>query len=134
MKNTDLRIGNLVLNDRCECSVVGILSDNINIVNLKTKQRNIINSDIQSIKPIPLTEDLLNKIDFFNIDYGYSRNIELEKVLRLIVSDGWLYPQIEQSPEMSNEETQIVSLNRIKYLHELQNLWKVLKDEELEIK
>jgi len=82
--------------------------------------------------PVILTEEWLTKFGFENIDYGHSRYlINPDKTIRLIWNNGWLYPQIEQAPEMSSESTQVVSLDRIKYVHELQNLYYALTHEEL---
>ncbi len=64
MKANELRIGNKVLNDNVENTIIGILQENINIVNLKTKQGNIINANINLIKPIELTEKWLIKSEY----------------------------------------------------------------------
>lgn len=59
-----------------------------------------------------------------NYDYGYSKQLKPGLLLRLVVSDGWIYPQIEQSESM--EETQIIGLKRIKYQNELIELEQTL--------
>jgi len=86
-------------------------------------------------KGIPLKkEGVLEMCGFEQLDYGYQKTHELTTIIRLIVSDGYFYPQIEEAPEMSHQDTQIVSVNRIEYVHELQHLWRVVTGEELKTK
>jgi hypothetical protein len=61
LRANELRIGNIVLNDRVENTIVAI-AEPLNIVGLRTPQGNLINADIELIKPIPLTEELIMKI------------------------------------------------------------------------
>ena len=67
---------------------------------------------------------ILEKFGYKNINYSYHKNIELDKVIRLITADGWIYPQVEQNREMSHQDLSVISFTRIKYLHELQILHK----------
>ena len=67
---------------------------------------------------------ILERFGYKNIDYGYHKNIDLHKSIRLISVYGWIYPQVEQGGEMSNQYLSIISFERIKYLHELQILHK----------
>lgn len=82
--------------------------------------------------PIQLTEEWLLKFGFENIDYGFTKKILTVSTLQLIWSDGWIYPQIIEEPEMSNETVNVVSLNRIKSVHQLQNLYFALTGKELQ--
>jgi len=54
--------------------------------------------------------------------------------LEIIPSNGYWYPVIAQVPEMSHEEEQRVSINRIEFVHELQNLIYVLTGDKLNCK
>ena len=54
--------------------------------------------------------------------------------LELMPSNGYWYPVYAQVPEMSHEEEQRVSTNRIEFVHELQNLFFALTGTELEMK
>ena len=54
--------------------------------------------------------------------------------LELMPSNGYWYPVYAQLPEMSQECEQRVNTNRIKFVHELQNLFFALTGQELEMK
>jgi len=53
--------------------------------------------------------------------------------LEFIVMPDGFYPMYAQLPELSSEEEQRVALNRIKYVHELENLFFVLTGKELNV-
>jgi len=92
-------------------------------------ERKLIEKEIRKTR---LTEKILNKHGFFIINYGYERKINPGKILRLIVSDGGFFPQIEVYPVLSTEDIQIVVIYyRIEYLNQLQELWSVLTGEKL---
>ena len=55
------------------------------------------------------------------------------KRLEFIEMPDGFYPMYAQLPELSSEEEQRVALNRIKYVHELENLFFVLTGKELNI-
>lgn len=54
--------------------------------------------------------------------------------LELIPSNGYWHPTYAQVTEMSHEDEQRVSTNRIEFVHELQNLFFALTGRELEMK
>jgi hypothetical protein len=88
-------------------------------------------------EPIPLTGELLLKSEFSNKDYGYHIAIDRLRVLRLVISNGKFYAQIEQLTTYGNGENEvsIVDLNlEIKSYHQLQNLYHTLTSEELKLK
>jgi len=58
MKAEEIRIGNLVLNDRCVNTITLIANE---YVSLKTKQGNTITAHTNLLQPIPLTEEWLVK-------------------------------------------------------------------------
>lgn len=86
------------------------------------------------LKPIPLDEEWLSRC-IFKLDDNGSWWVDLQThYLELIPSaDGYFYPVYAQLPELSSEEEQRLGLHRIKYLHELQNLFYTLRHEEMEI-
>lgn len=89
-----------------------------------------INNEIK-IKPIPLTEDRL-------LEFGFKKGkiywIDLQThYLELIPSEDYLYPVYVQIPELSHEKHQCVYLNRLKHVHQLQNLFFAITGKELEL-
>lgn len=68
---------------------------------------------------------------FIELSHSYQRAVTPDKVISLIPSEGYLYPEIIQLPELASGEMQAVSLNRIDTVKELKDLWKVVSGEEL---
>lgn len=127
MKTNELRIGNKVLNDNVENTIIGILQENINIVNLKTQQGNIINANINLIKPIELTEEWLIKFRF-----RYLRETERWVIGKLKA------PRYKYELELFIFEGKFYFndlFREIKYVHILQNVYyfNLLTGKELEI-
>jgi hypothetical protein len=93
--------------------------------------------EISDLAPIPLTPGILEKAGFH---FGFHENgtyfidlNEIDKQLEIMLSGNEFYPQIVQAPEMSNEDCQVVSLNKIEHLHQLQNLFWCLTGSELTV-
>jgi hypothetical protein len=108
MKSKDLRIGNLVLNTK----------GNVDVINLEALSY-ISKETYHQVNPIPLTEEWLLKFGFDKI----GRNFELKKVAI------W-----------HNVNTEIYFFRfglgfetHINSIHQLQNLYFALTNEELEI-
>lgn len=85
-------------------------------------------------KGVEITDDWL-------VDFGFKKDnkgnywVDLQThYLELMPSNGHWYPTYAQVPEMSHEDEQRVSINRIEFVHELQNLFFVLTGRELEAK
>ncbi len=86
------------------------------------------------LKGIPLTEDILLKSGFKKDVNGILWiKITPDKHFELIYSDKYYYPQLAQSPEMSFEKINVVSLNRISALHQIQNLFFIISGTDLKI-
>lgn len=73
--------------------------------------------------------------------YGFKRdglgNMWIDLIthwLSLRFADGFYHPLYAQIPETSHEDEQRVSINRIEFVHELQNLFFALTGKELETK
>jgi len=86
-------------------------------------------------KPIPLTEEVLLKCGFVKDDFNGSiwKDLQTHYLEFMIMPDG-CYPIYASIPEFSSEPEPRVSLNRIQYVHQLQNLYFALTGEELEVK
>jgi hypothetical protein len=89
-------------------------------------------------KAIPITEGILWANKFECGEGGWWMNAANNlrpHYLKLIytVDDGW-YPIYIEQPEMSSESEQMVSLRKIEYIHELENLFFVLTGKELNLK
>jgi len=150
MKATELRIGNKVLNDNVENTVVAIASANLNIVGLETMQGNLINAGIDRIKPIPLTEEWLlefgcgkkeindyyKETDDFGILFYHEINFNGGWFTLGINSDNEYY-LCDSGYDLDDKDSMAsfaCGLPSIKYVHQLQNLFFALTGEELEIK
>ena len=88
---------------------------------------------VKHITPIPLTPEILEKCGFkADENYDFYFDMQTHGLEIRCMTDGF-YPTYIQHPEMSCDMRQSVSLERINYVHELQNLFFVLHKEELEI-
>ena len=131
MKASELRIGNCLQyyigEDGCEWDTSKIDWQDLRWCDEKNKIFNHVH------KGIPITEKILKDSGFSPFDGGdfFIENGDLAIVLRN-TSDDW-YPSILQRAEMSFEEDQIIFLNRIEYVHELQNLFFAITKQELNI-
>lgn len=81
-------------------------------------------------KNVELNDDILSGMKFRQVNDDWTFELTLGKYLVLIYSNGWYYPAIEQTGELSSETMQVVHLNRIKYVYTLKNLIKTLKHED----
>lgn len=90
---------------------------------------------IQFAKPIELSDEWYVRLGFEKDRNGHWWKGWVTGYLEFIEGGmGYYYPQVGQSPEMSFQKEQIVTLCRIKYVHELQNLWYWITREELKLK
>lgn len=131
IKATDLRIGNRVhqgvvtgmFNSHGKQAIQIMLSDKFTYIFLE-----------EDLNPEPIEESDLRELGFANS--GDSRWVDFQThYLELTPSaEGYWYPVYAQYAELSSEDEQRVSLNRIQYLHELENLVWVLKGIKLERK
>lgn len=124
MEAKNLRIGNLVKSESEKSEVFELDWD------VERGRINYIGDN--NYDGIPLSDDWL-------IDFGFQKYHAWEYRwmtggLQLIETNGFWYPAVFSHPEMSHEDDQCVSLNRIQYVHELQNLFFAITGEELELK
>jgi hypothetical protein len=127
MKETELRLGNSINLHGEECTVRAIGKGNITIGAEGYKSERV---SINSIKPIPLTEEWLVKFWF---KYGESKEHGYlwlhckmgELYVRPSYLDGF-YWGFDNDNEINNQ-------NNIEHVHSLQNLYFALTGQELEI-
>ena len=138
MKANELKPGNLVKSGTGIYKVFAISIPQILAIQKydepEDSQQNVYQSDNTIIEPIPLTAEWLKKLGFKREIMGDMWIDLMTHYLVLKFMNGFYYPMYVQLPEMGHEEEQRVSLNRIKSVHELQNLFFVLTGEELLIK
>jgi len=124
MKAEELRLNNLIYNG---------LGQPFKVNATTISEFSLGQSVLGDFKPIPLTEEWLRQFGFLKDDDG-NYWIDLQThYLELVPSRGYLYPTYVQVPEMSYEDEQRVIINRIEFVHELQNLYFALRGEELEL-
>src|SRR5690606_21358009 len=126
MEATELRIGNYILDEENEVRQVMEVSRTL----ISTScDFTLLTSEV---KPIPLTDELLIKKGFIKDTTNGTIWIDLQThYLEFRYADGYYYPNYCQYCELSSESEQCVSLNRIKYLHQLQNIYHALTGKEL---
>jgi hypothetical protein len=88
--------------------------------------------EIEDIEPIPLTREILEKARFEkNRDNDFIISMALDFHLSISFYPDGAFPILIKDSEMYNGEAQMVPLNRLDYLHQLQNLYFALTGEEL---
>lgn len=126
MRVEDLRIGNLVNYDMLRMDapqIIEISIKDLDFIDMKSEDR---------YTPIPLTEDLLVKLDFVKLSEGWCHR-EVDSIERdnqrnqLNYSDGKFYIDAPCAHDGYFEV-------ECEYVHQLQNLYFCLTDEELTIK
>lgn len=129
MKINELRIGNIVRIGRDHAVVNRIESNGIGFDRADNFGPDYIK--IEKVEGVPITEKRLLLVGFekgkfgnLSIDFG-------DSILILIPSHVFFYPVYSMYSELHAEENQDVHLNRIQYMHELQNLYFTLRGEEL---
>ncbi len=124
MKANELRIGNYVEYRDERNKVCAILRNHIKIEGLKGSL------SLSDVKPIQLTEEWMLKLGFEKEFFIDDLPIYLEKKARLetLLLDEYLYVN-KRMPEEP-----WTTLRKIKYVHELQNLYFALTGEELTLK
>jgi hypothetical protein len=132
MKTNELRIGNLVNYNNLANSVRGIDETYIELFDNTYAY-------IDNIEPIPLTGDWLEKFGFKSID-KQSNLFYSSKLIRITLptsrcTSGVCYVSVRGCKVFNNENYFRAGINlKIKYVHQLQNLYFVLTGKELKIK
>jgi hypothetical protein len=115
-----LRIGNYVITLCGYEKITDILCDSINTYNQKYLEYELVN-------PIPLNEEILLKC-------GFEKSNDLDKFYHLDLLNEWTRIYFNPKHNICQLSiNQYDSCIRIKYLHELQNIYFALTNEELQI-
>jgi len=135
----DLRFGNLVTwEDEKEdfpLTVSGILSKEDLFVEWvwNDGMQDHTECGIDSIRPIVITNVFLTKNGFSEDNNGHFwLNLQTHYLELIPMPDGY-YPVYAQLPEMNVESEQRVGLNKINFIHQLQNIFYSLRGVEMEV-
>jgi hypothetical protein len=131
MKPQDLRVGS-VIELLPEEKIVEATTVDI------TTYHDLYNRDSPNAKlykPVRIKAEPLEKLGFkLYKGFGFW---ELEEVqpsyIKLMLSGGEWYPSIAMCPELSFEYAGEATLCKIKYIHELQNIYRVLRGEDMDV-
>ena len=122
MKENELRIGNLVSSNNITIMVTGISNSYI------ISKDGYSGTKIDNINPIKITDEFLLKFGFIEDEFCqnkfYKKHIESKVQLRSYKDCVFL--------DVNDEEYEI-SFGKIKYIHQLQNLYFALTNEELKL-
>ena len=135
MNANELRLGNYVSDKINRCVSIQEIRQEHYVFTLANESK--IKYNINSAKPIPLTEEWLLMFGFikkdeitFSLDlggyYGYSRELEFfyEPNEKVCIT-------LREFETNYKEQSQSIFLNNINYVHQLQNLYFALTQEEL---
>jgi len=130
MKPQDLRVGSvieLLPEERIiEATTVDI-----------TTYHDLYNRDSPNAKlykAVRIKAEPLERLGFKHYkDLGFWELPDMVKTIKLIPAKGYWYPLIVCVPELSSEDIAEVSLLRINYIHELQNIYRVLNGEDMNV-
>jgi hypothetical protein len=135
MNAKDFRIGNYLKYDLGICTVRGTTKD---AIWLNDEGGPVLLDGFMNIGPIPLTEEWLLKFGFeatqnkwFQINYFTDCNESSEKMGLLINLVSNRCGMIDTD---NDDGVSVMTSNRIYYVHQLQNLYFALTNEELTIK
>jgi hypothetical protein len=132
IKAEELRIGNTVLGATGEHQQVAYITECVGLHNNiggtdKYQKDPIFSYDINDLQPIPLTGQILEQYGFKNTSYTKENYIGFKLML-----DEYRFLHIDRLNKtfvcLINDD---VTLNRMHYLHELQNLYYALTGTEL---
>lgn len=125
----DVRIGNLFDWDVNEtCVVEGIIGyqltkDSLHLKGTRFNKPFVVNAAIGDVTPIKLNIYWFNKFDAQIVGDSYIIYKEDGTLcIKFIESEGYYYPHIIQIAEMSSVQENMIALNRIEFVHQLQNL------------
>jgi len=136
MKATELRIGNYVWDDYSGKMIVSAILESSAVYLRKTIKLPSGEYLIQNIEPIPLTEEWLLKFGLKIIDNDYEGGYDFteykgrlwENIILQTEDKFYYFIHIDQDNFYSH------TMIEIKYVHQLQNLYFALTNEELTIK
>jgi hypothetical protein len=134
MKTNELRIGNLVMHYNDLCTVIGYYE---NIFRAKNVNKTEFKSNVFNLQPIPLTEEWLLKFGFEKGNHNWFRlyfnsdNLDDSDCFTYNIDSKMLCLESFYDGEKKGS-IQLLSLGE-KHVHQLQNLYFALTNEELTI-
>jgi len=132
LKANELRVGNIVSTVKLNNGIVRGITDEKIMVKFKDST---ISSNIDFFYPIPLTEEILLKCGFDEKSTCLSKMLNTaDTYLEIRERNNEYYVSIYQFTESSYDDNNTVFLNKINHIHQLQNLYFALTNEELTIK
>jgi hypothetical protein len=131
IKANELRVANLVYYKDKICPIESI--ERSGYVEVGTDIGGWVECcDVEDIEAIPLTVEILEGAGFEkNRDNEFIISMALDFHLSISFYPDGAFPILIKDSEMYNGEAQMVPLNRLDYLHQLQNLYFALTGEEL---
>ena len=133
MKATELRLGNFVKwVERIE-SVKQLFEDGVGIAYEQDSDYWTQMIEADDLEGIPLTPEIFVLNGFGEDNNGHFLLDLQTHYLEIIPMKDGFYPMYGQKRETSGDNDNMVSLNRIDYVHQLQNLYFALTGEELNI-
>lgn len=85
-------------------------------------------------KPVCIKAEPLERLGFKRYEnLGFWEMHVMQTSIKLIYSRGYWYPSIVSVPELSFEDIAEVPLCGIKYIHELQNIYRVMYGEDMKV-
>ena len=130
MKPQDLRVGSVIEllpeEEIVEATTVDI-----------TTYHDLYNRDSPNAKlykPVRIKAEPLERLGFKHYkDCGFWELPDMVKTIKLITAKGYWYPSIVSVPELSFEDIAEVPLPCINYIHELQNIYRVVYGEDMNV-
>lgn len=145
MKTNELRIGNKVIGYKCEATIQLIDTVNVEVYYGKYPDENTQVLSLKDIKPIKLTENLMYKFGFTRegTEAGDDGALQLgcaqteQKLCFLWIPKEGRYTEkhavgIWLGQDYNNQQLKI-DIKRVKYVHQLQNLYYALTGKELKL-
>jgi len=130
MKPQDLRVGS-VIELLPEEKIVEATTVDI------TTYNDLYNRDSPNAKlykPVRIKAGPLEKLGFERYkNHSFWELHGMKSSIRLITSEGHWCPVIVSSPELSFEDASEVYLSRINYIHDLQNIYRVLYGKDMNV-
>ena len=139
IKINELRIGNYLslMGEPFQVSEIRNSLQEVELCRKNSKNKNLNDyeeSDLDhyDLQPIPLSKEWFLKSGFKENKHGtLILKLELDRSFEIIESQDGFYCELVQLPELSSENLMFITLRRIDFVHELQNLYFSLKCEEL---
>lgn len=118
VNSRELKIDNLLLEQGEVCKVYKLYKDRFSVWTKRGRRNGIL------CYPIELTPEILEMCGFGNLHAEHSVHFKKDNILIEIIPDGTIHARLEYG-------TQSLFLTELKSLHQLQNLYFALTNQEL---